>query len=379
MKIYKTTDEFDYTNLTLEQPKRVQGGVYYSPIKYNNDDLYINLPRCNAKNGITTYGKRSLCELLFANNNTSIPNIFNELERKIKDILFEKSSEWFQNKIDLEDIDYFFNSPLRTYKDNHYLLRCFVSKTQTNTNDIQIFDENEHKRHENDVFNKDVLSIIQIKAIRFTTNSFHLELQLKQLMILNNNVFSNCLIKKTTETDNILDTLEDKETSEDDIYTNIKSEEDLVNNQHKENNNLKEFNTEICTVSNEVKSAIDDIQANKQTDLEKIEEINIDNNSLMTETEDIAVKRIHKNADSLEEFTIKMPDIENEEPMQLKKPNEVYYEIYKEARKKAKLAKRAAMIAYLEARNIKNTYMLDNLNDSSDEEIDLEEIEQSGI
>ena len=55
----------------------------------------------------------------------------------------------------------------------------------------------------------------------------------------------------------------------------------------------------------------------------------------------------------------------------LKNPNEVYFELYREARNKAKQAKRSAIIAYLEAKNIKKTYMLDNLNDS-DSEFDAE-------
>ena len=56
------------------------------------------------------------------------------------------------------------------------------------------------------------------------------------------------------------------------------------------------------------------------------------------------------------------------ETMQLKKPNEVYYEIYREAKEKAKVAKKAAITAYLEAKNIKKTYMLNNLDSSSEEE-----------
>jgi hypothetical protein len=59
------------------------------------------------------------------------------------------------------------------------------------------------------------------------------------------------------------------------------------------------------------------------------------------------------------------------ESIKLKKPNEVYFELYKEARNKAKLAKKNAIIAYLEAKNIKKTYMLEDMNDS-DSEFDAE-------
>ena len=62
----------------------------------------------------------------------------------------------------------------------------------------------------------------------------------------------------------------------------------------------------------------------------------------------------------------------NEESLTLKKPNQVYFELYKNARTKAKEAKKSLILAYLEAKNIKKTYMLDNLNDNSDSDLDAE-------
>ena len=72
--------------------------------------------------------------------------------------------------------------------------------------------------------------------------------------------------------------------------------------------------------------------------------------------------------------------LENLETIQLKKPNQVYFELYKEARKKAKEAKRTTIIAYLEAKNIKKTYMLDNLNDSDSEfDAEIDEVSESEL
>ena len=68
------------------------------------------------------------------------------------------------------------------------------------------------------------------------------------------------------------------------------------------------------------------------------------------------------------------------EPLTLKKPNQVYFDLYKEARNKAKLAKKNAILAYLEAKNIKKTFMLDNLNDSdSDFDNEIDEISESEL
>ena len=41
--------------------------------------------------------------------------------------------------------------------------------------------------------------------------------------------------------------------------------------------------------------------------------------------------------------------------------------MYKEVRQKEKTAKKEALLAFLEAKNIKQTYMLDDMDSSSDE------------
>ena len=70
----------------------------------------------------------------------------------------------------------------------------------------------------------------------------------------------------------------------------------------------------------------------------------------------------------------------NLETITLKKPNQVYFELYKEARNKAKLAKKSAIIAYLEAKNIKKTYMIENINDSdSDFDAEIDDVSESEL
>ena len=70
------------------------------------------------------------------------------------------------------------------------------------------------------------------------------------------------------------------------------------------------------------------------------------------------------------EFNIEDSLENNLETMTLKKPNEVYYEMYKEAREKAKKAKKESLMAFLEAKNIKQTYMLDDIDSSDDDDDD---------
>jgi hypothetical protein len=79
-------------------------------------------------------------------------------------------------------------------------------------------------------------------------------------------------------------------------------------------------------------------------------------------------------SEELREFDI-ASNLETLGSMKLKKPNQVYYEIYKQARKKAKQSKKEAILAFLEAKNIKKIYMLDDLDESDSDNSDLDNIE----
>jgi len=82
----------------------------------------------------------------------------------------------------------------------------------------------------------------------------------------------------------------------------------------------------------------------------------------------------------LKEVTINA-NLENTlESIQLKKPNQVYFELYVEARKRAKEAKKNAIMAYLEVKNIKKTYMIDNTIDSdSDFDAEIDDVSESEL
>jgi hypothetical protein len=81
---------------------------------------------------------------------------------------------------------------------------------------------------------------------------------------------------------------------------------------------------------------------------------------------------LEKYPNDLEEITNNITTYNtNKSEIKLKKPNEVYLEIYRITKEKAKQHKKAAIAHYLEAKKIRNSYLLediDNSDDSSDDE-----------
>jgi hypothetical protein len=53
-------------------------------------------------------------------------------------------------------------------------------------------------------------------------------------------------------------------------------------------------------------------------------------------------------------------EIKNDESVKIKPANDIYYELYRVAKDKARTARKLAFDAYLEVKKIKKTYMLDD-------------------
>jgi len=82
--------------------------------------------------------------------------------------------------------------------------------------------------------------------------------------------------------------------------------------------------------------------------------------------------------EELMDLSLEDLDLDND-TMILKKPQEVYYNIYRQARKKARLLKHQALLAFLEAKNIKKTYKLEDLEDDDSviSDLDFKSIEET--
>ena len=374
--IIEPNETFDFSKISLSLPTGIQGGAYFTKINYLDKPLYIQTSKSLTKQGIVKTGKKLHCDLMFDNNAESFIRWLEKLESTCQKLIFEKSETWFQSSLDLNDIETAFNSILRVYKSGkYYLVRTNIKNNNVgNIPIIKIYSENENILSIEDVNNeKNIISIVEVQGIKFTSHNFQIELELKQVMVLNNEpIFENCLIKTNN-----------KKINESDIKD---LEKEIIN----EMNDMKtELQPDNCEVEDKSKISLDTDtwkDTEEKNDLEESGNIFFENEKKTDELSNIELeieelKEIDIDMDKeLKEMELPIPLENNLETITLKKPNEVYYEIYKQARNKAKEAKKLAIIAYLEAKNIKKTYMLDEL-DYSDNEIDneIEEVSESEL
>ena len=384
--IIEPNETFDFSKLSLALPTGIQGGAYFTKIYHNDKPLYIQTSKSLTKQGIVKTGKKFHCDLMFDNNAEIFIRWLERLETKCQQLIFEKSESWFQSTLDHNDIETAFNSPIRLYKSGkYYLVRTNIKNNNiTNIPIIKIYNENEEILSVEDVASdSNIISILEIQGIKFTNHNFQLEIELKQMMVINKEpIFENCLIKTNIKklTTPEIQCLE-KEII-DELKENIKLNENEKNIHLKEDkivNFLETKTTDINLEENLDNNLEENIDNNLEENITgKIyleDKINLqDNDNLdLNIGIDLEMEDLDEldSGSMLKEMEIIVPLENNSETIKLKKPNDVYYEIYKHARNKAKEAKKMAIISYLEAKNIKKTYMLDDL-DYSDNDIDNE-------
>lgn len=404
MEIQLTDETFQFDRVGLLQPNGLSGGSYLTKIQYMKQPLYIQTPKTMSKQGIVISGKKAHIDLLLSNDDAEFLEWMENLETRVIALLFEKRNMWFNTELEMSDIENSFTSPIRPFKGGKsYLVRVNVESCKQPLSGFQckVFDEHEHAvaleyikpEHK-------IISILEVLGVKFTSRSFQLELSLKQSLVLADKpLFDACVIKRK---DNVLNVTS---------VENQKIEAATVAPSRNDSNGSSNDN-ECKSESNEHELSESSMPAIHVLTEEPLENI-MDNFSLgaavVHETPEMVV--LSKNAadaatmvaskkqevDSLPPppsppmptpSPSEMPPPKIDEPLRevdihvaetapitLKRPKDVYYELYRIAKEKAIEAKKRAIEAYLEAKNIKATYMLDDLDDEyfSDDSSDLSE------
>ena len=380
--IIEPNESFDFNQLTLAHPSGIQGGAYFTKIEYNQKPLYIQTTKSQTRQGFVKTGKKYYCDLMFDKNSETLLTWCENLEERCQNLLYSKRQDWFQNTLEKNDIESAFNSTIRIYKSGkYYLIRTNIKNTRNDEPAVKIYNESEVALDMSHITSEtNIISILEIQGIKFTSRNFQIEIELKQIMVLNDEpIFNNCLIKTFKPKENTIvkhldNTLVNSGLDNNALDTNTLVNNTLVNSRL-DNNTLVNSGLDNNSLGEDLPlDNLDiDLDDEPQGQIEKMPPIDIsvdtdiNNTNISLDFEDL------EEEDKLNELSEVNMDIHLDtlESIKLKKPNEVYFELYKEARNKAKLAKKNAIIAYLEAKNIKKTYMLEDMNDS-DSEFDAE-------
>lgn len=424
--IHEPTLTFDFSKITLGQPQPAQCNSYFTKILFNDKPLYCQFPKCKTKQGIIQTDKKIFSDLLYdINIHNELSDWLENLESQCQKLIFDKRHLWFQNDLEMNDIECAFNPCSRMYKSGkQFLIRCYISKPsmiKLNDSSCIVYDENENYLRMEDIdINKEIIPLLKIDGIKFTNRNFQIDIHILQIMIINEQQESKkCLIKHKQLANSVMCSDIDMEHNktqckDNDVSDDVLKETIDNNKEHQHLNNLEskimeqyiDLNTvnDINNISdvdnlmniNNCNNIDDNVKSCKLYDKDKLinsvdmnkkhisndvkcsndKSVNNDINELnILENKNLKKECLGNKvleSSNLELIELDFNDFNNtEDTIILRKKNEIYYEIYKKARDKAKIAKINAINAYLEAKNIKSRYMLNDLDDSDDDTLNI--------
>ena len=317
--VYEINNDFPFSKMTLENPEPISNGFYFIKLAVDNKPLYVQLPKCSMKNGIISNKKEKYCDLLyFHKDQEQLIDWIEQMEISCKDMIDNKKSLWFQSDLTRDDIDNMMTPLYRLYKSGvNVLIRTYIDVNKHNGKPKCLFyDDNENDIDISSIDNShSIIPLIHIEGIRFSSKTFELDIKLTQMMVVE----------------------KDKEEEPPSLGKENVVEKKIVSFSSSSDASSSSSDTSSSdTSSSDASSSCSDMT-------NEIQEVSLDNlETLITTTT----------------------------KMELKKPNQVYYKIYKEARKKAKKMRQNAIEAFLKVKQIKTKYMLQHLDDSSDDSSD---------
>ena len=355
--IYSTNDSFPFHKFHLSKPVLVAGGNYFIRASVENSPLYIQPPKCMMKQGIlkATGKKNFYTDLMFTQEDEDFIRWMENLENHCQQHIYKNRETWFDGAMELNDIEDYFNSPLKLYKSGKYYLARVNIHTTLGKPTIKIYDENETEISPETLTEKtQVMTILEVQGIKCSARSFQIEMELKQMMVVKPvNLFETCILKPRPTNTSTIETIA-AVLPEPSIQEPVAEPEPVA---------VPEPVAEPEPVAVPEPVAEPEPVAVPEPVAEPAE--------IVVDTpiqEDPLESSL-----GIHEVEFYLEELPAEDAIQIRQRNDVYYEMYREARKKAKIARDLALAAYLEAKRIKNTYILEDSRDSDDS--DLEEFE----
>jgi hypothetical protein len=364
--IHEPTRDFPFTQLSIISPTSVSGGAHFSKLLMNKQPLYIQTPKCKTKQGIVKSGKKLYSDLVFTHEDEEFIHWLETLENTVRKMIYDNRTKWFDVELSEEDIENYFTPTIKLFKSGKmYLVRVNAnSKTSGSitVSNMKIYDENEQAVDMDTIDDKtSMITIVEVQGVKCSTKSFQIELELKQIMVLKPvDLFQKCIIK-TTDNLGII-------AKEPPIVTTLLEPAAVALSEP------KPLEEPIITISIEETSdkTFDKTSVGSDSETKGSDsETNETSEETLEEEKDPVIKIL---GDEVSEVNFDFDNLEESDTFHLKEKTEVYYEMYREARRKAKLAKSLALSSFMEARRIKNLYMLDDIDDSDS---DLEDLDES--
>jgi len=382
MKVFDVKDEFAFDKISLASPQPVQGGTYFTKLKMDGEPLYIQMPKCLTKQGIVKTKKGKYSDLMYERHDEeNLIEWIENLELRCQDLINDKKDVWFHTELSKDDITSMMTPICRMYKSGKNILIRVTIETcrQTNKDKCIAYSEDEvlvdlDKLEED----QSTIPLLCIEGIKFTSRSFEIHIILKQLMFLSKRESieqtQTCLIKHNYNQDIPMISTVAHEPIAPCAIAHEPVLHEPISHEPVSHEPIVEKQVTHEPIAHEPiahEPIAHEPIAHEPIAHEPIahEPVIVKQHKFLetstTESSNNINMRV-KNTLPMAMEEVKVDVSNDKEAINLKQPNEIYYEIYKAAKKKAKHMRKVALDSYLEAEKLRVKFSLEDLDGSDD-------------
>jgi hypothetical protein len=375
--IYDPNEPFDFSQLKLTPPTLLTGGHHFIKYVMRDFPLYLQTGKCCTKQGIVKAGKKMYCDLVFTNEHESFIRWLENLEEYSQKYIFDHRSQWFETGLEMHDIENSFTSPIKLYKSGKYYLLRVNIPMRLGKCTLKVYDEDETPIDIDTIRDTtQVYTILEMQGIRCSARSFQIEVEMKQMMVLKpSNLFERCVISRGGAA--ATTTISTKQSEPFSVKPDTVSESvpELLNENKDTDGNMDyvpyDGNMDYVPCDGNMDGDRDgdyvpddgdgDMDMDRDGDYVP-DDGDGDRDGNMDYVPDDGNGNGATDVDGLDLEEIEEIDITETEmttaPVHIKDRNDVYYEMYLTAKRKAEAAREAAVQSFLEVKRIQQLYRI---------------------
>jgi len=352
------------------------GGEYFTKLSINNTPIYVQLPKCSSTNGIVTTKRNSYIDLLYrCEDNQVLLDWLTALEDSCRELIDQKKSMWFSNDPSRSDITRMMGPISREFiSGKKIIVRGNIDLHISKESDCRIYDEKETEITDVGAITPTIefIPLICIEGIKFSTRTIEIVLRVQQIMTLSQSILKNaCMIRRSSNDTSFSNNIKK---SNQESCQSVNLDRSNMSNPLRPSSvqNTSVQNTSVHEISEGLpqmklirhNNIINDAgsEASKYSNKHLVDSSMRGGDIPLGEINELPADLDTKLANKLKEVTV--TDASATNTIVLKEPDEVYYNLYKVAKEKAKQMKKEAVHAYFEAKQIKTKYRLQDLEES---------------
>jgi len=168
-------DHYSKSLLALSDPLTLDEDTYFCKFNYNKMPFIIKTSKICYVKGCTNNK--------FINVSITSKDYLVWFETFYKDCIqmfYEKSADWFEDPLELDDLEFSFINPLKSnIRDNCFYVQCIIDANRLNVND-----SNENMLSLDGITESKVVPTFHIKGIKFNSKHFVFEIELVNLYVI---------------------------------------------------------------------------------------------------------------------------------------------------------------------------------------------------